>query len=132
MSTPPLHDDDNIITPSHQRAPPIATAAAAAATEMHAPLLPSQAEEELSRSRRRRRSSGQSYGSSGSAVPVPGSDVDTAELWQRMLAAQQEFHCYNSARVSAALEDDSVGAVVREFFFPPMLVPQCGVVDRIY
>ncbi|CAK7225738.1 hypothetical protein SEUCBS140593_006005 [Sporothrix eucalyptigena] len=41
--------------------------------------------------------------------PTP---LDDARLWRRMLALQRRFHCYNSARMSAALEDAEVEAVV--------------------
>ncbi|CAK7234647.1 hypothetical protein SCUCBS95973_009006 [Sporothrix curviconia] len=48
--------------------------------------------------------------------PVPPSAVDNpfenARLWHRMLALQRRYHCYNSARMSAALEDAQVEAVV--------------------
>lgn len=35
--------------------------------------------------------------------PTEGEELSDAQLWRRMLAIQQEFHCYNSARLSAAL-----------------------------
>lgn len=35
--------------------------------------------------------------------PTDGEDLSDEQLWRRMLAIQQEFHCYNSARMSAAL-----------------------------
>lgn len=37
----------------------------------------------------------------GFSVPSGGPD---AERWERMLALQREFHCYNSARLEAAVE----------------------------
>ncbi|CAK7266186.1 hypothetical protein SEPCBS57363_001967 [Sporothrix epigloea] len=37
---------------------------------------------------------------------------DDARLWQRMLALQRRYHCYNSARMSAAIQDAQVEAVV--------------------
>ena len=45
-------------------------------------------------------------------------DVDTARLWQRMLALQRKLRCYNSARITAAIENESVGAIVRMYPFP--------------
>ena len=39
---------------------------------------------------------------------------DDARLWQRMLALQRRYHCYNSARMSAAIQDAQVEAIVRE------------------
>ncbi|EFW98643.1 hypothetical protein CMQ_4495 [Grosmannia clavigera kw1407] len=38
--------------------------------------------------------------------------ADTAYLWRQMLALQRRFHCYNSARISAALENELVEAIV--------------------
>lgn len=32
--------------------------------------------------------------------------VETADLWRRMLAVQRIYHCYNSARISAALDNE--------------------------
>ncbi len=46
--------------------------------------------------------------------PAEGEQLDTAHVWKRMLALQRMFGCYNSARMSAALEDEAVEAVVRE------------------
>ena len=43
------------------------------------------------------------------------SPFENARLWRRMLALQRRFHCYNSARMSAALEDAEVEAAVRTF-----------------
>lgn len=34
--------------------------------------------------------------------------TSTAALWHRMLALQRHYHCYNSARISAALQDESM------------------------
>ncbi|KAL1897934.1 hypothetical protein Sste5346_003786 [Sporothrix stenoceras] len=39
-------------------------------------------------------------------------ELDNAVLWHRMLNLQRRYHCYNSARMSAALEDDYLAAVV--------------------
>jgi hypothetical protein len=51
-------------------------------------------------------------------LPAPFADgsVDTALLWRRMLAVQRRFRCYNSARMTAALESEEVEAQVRMFF----------------
>lgn len=43
------------------------------------------------------------------------------ECWMRMLALQREFHCYNSARLEAAVEALEMGwsieeVPIREFF----------------
>ncbi|KAI1823943.1 hypothetical protein F4861DRAFT_297619 [Xylaria intraflava] len=37
-----------------------------------------------------------------------GTDGDPDRLWMRMLALQQKFGCYNSARMSAALSSGNV------------------------
>lgn len=51
--------------------------------------------------------------------PTDGEPLSDAQLWRRMLAIQQEFHCYNSARMSAALlgleMGVDVGQLAREF-----------------
>ncbi|KIH86342.1 hypothetical protein SPBR_08673 [Sporothrix brasiliensis 5110] len=47
--------------------------------------------------------------------PTPNNtpaELDNAVLWHRMLALQRRYHCYNSARMSAALEDEAVEAAV--------------------
>lgn len=50
--------------------------------------------------------------------PTDGVDMDDERLWRRMLAIQRIFHCYNSARMSAALleleKGEDVGRFVRE------------------
>ncbi|KAI0803655.1 hypothetical protein GGR55DRAFT_682328 [Xylaria sp. FL0064] len=38
-----------------------------------------------------------------------GTNGDPERLWMRMLALQQKFGCYNSARMSAALSSGDVG-----------------------
>lgn len=35
--------------------------------------------------------------------------MDDAKLWRRMLDIQREFHCYNSARMAAALLELEMG-----------------------
>jgi hypothetical protein len=35
---------------------------------------------------------------------VPQKGESDAECWERMLALQREYHCYNSARLEAAVE----------------------------
>jgi hypothetical protein len=42
-----------------------------------------------------------------------------AQCWQRMLRLQREYHCYNSARLSAAVEAEERGeteVAVRECY----------------
>ncbi|CAK7273318.1 hypothetical protein SEPCBS119000_005592 [Sporothrix epigloea] len=47
------------------------------------------------------------------AAPRTADDpFDDARLWQRMLALQRRYHCYKSARMSAAIQDAQVEAVV--------------------
>lgn len=41
--------------------------------------------------------------------PTDGEDMDDSQLWQRMLDIQRNFHCYNSARMSAALLELEMG-----------------------
>lgn len=41
--------------------------------------------------------------------PTDGEDMDDAKLWRRMLDIQREFHCYNSARMAAALLELEMG-----------------------
>lgn len=45
--------------------------------------------------------------------PTDGEDMDDSQLWQRMLDIQRTFHCYNSARMSAALLELEMGVDVR-------------------
>lgn len=58
--------------------------------------------------------------------PADGEPLSDAQLWRRMLAIQQEFHCYNSARMSAALlgleMGVDVGQLAREFLPRPKLI----------
>lgn len=54
---------------------------------------------------------------------------DNAHLWRRMLALQRRYHCYNSARMSAALEDEAVEAVVRESLPCPALLFDLFIAD---
>lgn len=44
--------------------------------------------------------------------PADGEDMDDSQLWQRMLDIQRTFHCYNSARMSAALLELEMGVDV--------------------
>lgn len=44
-----------------------------------------------------------------------GTDGDPARLWQRMLALQQAYGCYKSARMSAALSSGDASLLLREF-----------------
>lgn len=45
--------------------------------------------------------------------PTDGEDMDDSQLWQRMLDIQRTLHCYNSARMSAALLELEMGVDVR-------------------
>lgn len=54
-----------------------------------------------------------------SSAPQQESD---AQCWERMLALQREYHCYNSARLEAAVEALENGVrfeevPIRKFFF---------------
>lgn len=44
-----------------------------------------------------------------------GTDGDPARLWRRMLALQQHYGCYRSARMSAALESGDSSMLLREY-----------------
>lgn len=52
--------------------------------------------------------------------PTEGEEMDDVHLWQRMLDIQKTFHCYNSARMSAALLELEMGVdpghLARKFF----------------
>ncbi|KUI53385.1 hypothetical protein VP1G_00695 [Cytospora mali] len=47
--------------------------------------------------------------------PTDGEDMDDAKLWRRMLDIQREFHCYNSARMAAALLELEMGMDVSPY-----------------
>lgn len=47
--------------------------------------------------------------------PAAGEDLDDACLWRRMLDIQREFHCYNSARMAAALLELEMGVDVGRY-----------------
>lgn len=47
--------------------------------------------------------------------PTGGEDLDDACLWRRMLDIQREFHCYNSARMAAALLELEMGVDVGRY-----------------
>lgn len=47
--------------------------------------------------------------------PTHGKDMSDSELWQRMLDIQRHFHCYNSARMSAALLELEMGVDAGHF-----------------
>jgi len=44
-----------------------------------------------------------------------------AECWERMLALQREYHCYNSARLEAAVEALERGLGIEEVPMPSRL-----------
>lgn len=47
--------------------------------------------------------------------PAAGEDLNDACLWRRMLDIQREFHCYNSARMAAALLELEMGVDVGRY-----------------
>lgn len=51
--------------------------------------------------------------------PTDGEDMDDAKLWRRMLDIQREFHCYNSARMAAALLELEMGMDVGPYARKP-------------
>jgi len=58
-------------------------------------------------------------------ISIPAPKESDSECWERMLRLQREYHCYNSARLEAAVEALEMGASVdevpmREFFFKVM------------
>ncbi|EPE09304.1 hypothetical protein F503_07080 [Ophiostoma piceae UAMH 11346] len=56
-------------------------------------------------------SDGDSFVSTSSALSAHAADglaTNDTLLWHRMLALQRQYHCYNSARMSAALQDDTM------------------------
>ncbi|CAL3963392.1 hypothetical protein PZA11_001024 [Diplocarpon coronariae] len=52
------------------------------------------------------------------AVFVPRREESDAECWERMLALQREYHCYNSARMEAAVEALEKGWKIEEVPMP--------------
>ena len=58
-----------------------------------------------------------------------GHDLDAELLWHRMLTVQQIYGCYNSARMTAALEMGNDGGIVRKFFHTPR-VPRAETAER--
>lgn len=65
--------------------------------------------------------------------PAAGENLDDACLWRRMLDIQREFHCYNSARMAAALLELEMGVDVGRYAreLPPPLQPSFVVKVRI-
>lgn len=55
--------------------------------------------------------------------PAAGEDLDDAGLWRRMLDIQREFHCYNSARMAAALLELEMGVDVGRYAREYLPVP---------
>ena len=55
-----------------------------------------------------------------------GHDLDAELLWHRMLTVQQIFGCYNSARMTAALEMGNDGGIVRKYLFCPTVAEIAG------
>lgn len=52
-------------------------------------------------------------------APVKGESE--VEIWERMLALQREYRCYNSARVEAAVEALEMGWGIEEVGIPSRL-----------
>ncbi|KAI3395961.1 hypothetical protein diail_600 [Diaporthe ilicicola] len=114
-------DDEDAITPCSSPPPepqqlqqraPAAAAAAAAAQHM---------QQDASCNKPNPRFSIASSRNMSSALrtwhldPTAGEDMDDAHLWRRMLDIQREFHCYNSARMAAALLELEMGVDVGRF-----------------
>jgi hypothetical protein len=97
-SSPSLSDDEDAITP------------AAAMCPLALPTLESQETSHMTTGQESRRSS---VGSDHFEL-ADWEHLDTAYLWRRMLLLQKKLHCYNSARMTAALEDEHIQAIVRE------------------
>jgi len=49
---------------------------------------------------------------------VPQKGESDAECWERMLALQREYHCYNSARLEAAVEALEKGCRIEDVPMP--------------
>lgn len=47
-------------------------------------------------------------------ISIPAPKESDAECWGRMLALQREYHCYNSARLEAAVEALESGLAIEE------------------
>lgn len=47
-------------------------------------------------------------------IPIPATKESDTECWERMLALQREYHCYNSARLEAAVEALERGCAIEE------------------
>jgi len=54
-------------------------------------------------------------------VAIPAPKESDAECWERMLALQREYHCYNSARLEAAVEALEQGYAIEEVPMPSRL-----------
>ncbi|KAK2629861.1 hypothetical protein QTJ16_000681 [Diplocarpon rosae] len=52
------------------------------------------------------------------AMFVPRREESDAECWEKMLALQREYHCYNSARMEAAVEALENGWKIEEVAMP--------------
>ncbi len=65
-------------------------------------------------------------GEVSSAVPmfVPQKGESDAEQWSKMLALQREYHCYNSARLEAAVEALEKGWRIEEVPIRESLRPE--------
>lgn len=54
-------------------------------------------------------------------ISIPAPRESDAECWERMLALQREYHCYNSARLEAAVEALEQGYAIDEVPMPSRL-----------
>jgi len=54
-------------------------------------------------------------------ISIPAPKESDAECWERMLALQREYHCYNSARLEAAVEALEQGYATEELPMPSRL-----------
>lgn len=127
MSTASFSDDDDAITPCSSPPPadthtaPSARPSSPDAARAHfsAPTnLPEGAHHAVPHLRRGSANSDQLEACRDGVWhfdPAEGKAMDDERLWRRMLAIQRTFHCYNSARMSAALTELEMGQDVGQF-----------------
>ena len=114
-SSPSFSDDDDAITPVEMDDP---------SSAHHRTAAPPAQPEEAAAGRRRGSTTSSKIEACGDRQwhfepAVESEQLDTKRLWERMLAVQRRFKCYNSSRMNAALEDENVHAIVRECFPTP-------------
>ncbi|EKD14036.1 hypothetical protein MBM_07713 [Drepanopeziza brunnea f. sp. 'multigermtubi' MB_m1] len=56
--------------------------------------------------------------SAAAPIFVPQRGESDAECWEKMVALQREYHCYNSARLEAAVEALERGCMIEEVPMP--------------